>query len=154
MKYRWTRTPMGGLKAEVVGKELERLGKDTGELTPELLVQKAKPKNSLLHPCFEWDNTVAAEQFRISQARYMLRSIEVVIESDGDENKTIEIRAFHNVQNEDDESVYVTVKQARENPEYWEQIKEKALSEIHAWKLKYQNIKEFEKIFDAIESVK
>ena len=153
MKYRWVRTPMGGLKAEIVGKELERLQKASGELTPELVVKKATPKNALLHPCFEWDNTVAAEQYRISQARYMLRSIEVVVEKSDDSDETLEIRAFHNVNNDEDESVYVTLQQARDNPIYWEQIKDKALAEINLWKQKYKDIKEFEVIFSAIESV-
>ena len=153
MKYRWIRTPMGGLKAEIVGKELERIQKSAGELTPETVVKKATPKDSLLHPCFEWDNTVAAKQYRISQARYMLRSIEVVVEKSDDSDETLEIRAFHNVNNDEDESIYVTLQQARDNPVYWEQIKEKALAEINLWKQKYKDIKEFEVIFSAIESV-
>ena len=145
---------MGGLKAETVGTELERIEKSAGELTPELVLKRATPKNSTLHPCFEWDNTKAAEGYRLEQARYLLRSVEVVVESDDSSGNTVEIRAFHNVENDTGDSVYVSVAQARENPEYWQQIKDKALSEIRAWKQKYQSIKDFEVVFNAIDSVK
>ena len=155
MKYRWTRSTMGGLRAEIVGRELEDIQKRKGALTPDIVLKDASRKTSKIHSCFEWDNTKAAHAFRLNQARYMLRSIEVVIETDDDkdETRTIELRAFQNVENEDGDKVYVTLNQARENDDYWQQVKDSALSEIKSWQKKYKTIKEFEVIFDAIAQV-
>jgi hypothetical protein len=155
MKYKWTRTPTGGYSAQVVGEELELIQQKAGSLTPEIVLRAATPKRSKLHDCFEWDNAVAAHEHRLSQARYLLRSIEVVYEEQTGQKETrsVEIRAFHNVEDEDGESVYVTVNQARQNAEYWNQVKERALSEIKSWQAKYQSIKEFEVIFNAIGQV-
>ena len=155
MKYRWTRSTMGGLRAEIVGRELEDIQKRKGALTPDIVLKDASRKTSKIHSCFEWDNTKAAHAFRLNQARYMLRSIEVVIETDDDkdETRTIELRAFQNVENEDGDKVYVTLNQARENDDYWQQVKDSAIAEIKSWQKKYKTIKEFEVIFDAIAQV-
>ena len=152
MKYKWTRNAMGGLEAQVVGEELESIQSKQGVLTPQVVVKAATKKTSKIHDCFEWDDAIAAHEHRLSQARYMLRSIEVVVETSGEseEGKTIEIRAFHNVETPENESVYVTLTQARENEDYWNQVKEQALSEIKSWQTKYSSIKEFEVVFDAI----
>lgn len=155
MKYKWIRNPMGGLEAQVVGDELDRLEKKVGSLTAETVVKAATPKRSVLHGCFEWDNEKAAHEHRLSQARYILRSIEVVFEEDPEQenSRTIEIRAFHHVEKDDGERAYVTLNQARNNENYWQQVKDKALSEIRAWQNKYRAINEFEVIFDAIAQI-
>ena len=153
MKYKWTRNAMGKLEAQVVGEELENIQKKRGILTPEVVVKEASRKTSKIHGCFEWDDAKAANAHRIDQARYMLRSIEVVVERIEGDSGTLEIRAFHNVENEASEKVYVTLAQAKENEGYWNQVKEKALSEIKSWQSKYSSIKEFEVIFNAIAQV-
>ena len=146
---------MGELEAQVVGEELDRLEKKAGSLTAEAVVKAATPKRSVLHRCFEWDDKKAANEHRLSQARYILRSIEVVFEENPDDenSRTIEIRAFHNVEKDDGEKAYVTLNQARNNENYWQQVKDRALSEILAWQNKYKSINEFEVVFDAIAQV-
>ena len=47
------------------------------EVTPELVLQKAKKKSSAMHDLFEWDDEVAAEKFRRTQALELLRSIKI-----------------------------------------------------------------------------
>jgi hypothetical protein len=53
-----------------------------GRITPELTVEDAKDPGSPLHPIFEWDDGKAGHQFRLDQARQLLRSIRVVIRRD------------------------------------------------------------------------
>ena len=38
------------------------------DISPEEVLEKAKDKNSELHKCFEWDDTVAANKYRLQQA--------------------------------------------------------------------------------------
>lgn len=67
-----------GLNPTAVGTELARLEATTeGALTPEQVVQAAAHPSSPLHAGFTWDDTEAARQHRLSEARRLLRSIEV-----------------------------------------------------------------------------
>lgn len=52
-----------------------------GELTADLVVEEARPKQSPLHPYFEWDDRRAAEQHRLEQARLMIRRVKFVVQS-------------------------------------------------------------------------
>lgn len=48
-----------------------------GRITPEQIVDAARDESSPLHQYFEWDNRIAAEQYRLMQARTLLRSCQV-----------------------------------------------------------------------------
>lgn len=62
--------------------ELKALEDRRGRLTAEQVVEAARPDGSALHGCFEWDDSKAAESYRIEQARELIRrvKIEVTIE--------------------------------------------------------------------------
>src|SRR5215469_5515055 len=63
--------------------ELERLARiHGGTLLPEQVVEAARKKNSPLHASFEWDNTAAAQQWRLHQARQLLRVSVTFLEHD------------------------------------------------------------------------
>lgn len=46
-----------------------------GRLTPEMVLTDAKRKDSPLHAYFEWNNAKAAHQWRLEQARTLIRSV-------------------------------------------------------------------------------
>lgn len=50
-----------------------------GRITPRLVVEDARDPESALHACFEWDDSVAGEKYRIMQARALIRSVPLVI---------------------------------------------------------------------------
>jgi hypothetical protein len=64
-----------------IGEELETIRKLERELTAELVVSKARPKNSPLHNEFTWDDSDAAHKYRLVQARTLIRSVTVVTEA-------------------------------------------------------------------------
>ncbi len=149
MYYKWKRQPFAGADADVIGEHIESLAKN-GIITPADLVRDAKKKTSPLHECFEWDDTAAAKAYRITQAQYILRQIEVMIERE--DETSFSVRAFHHV-NVANQQGYVTVENARNDPEMWNCVKMQALAEVKAWQGKYKAIVEFETIFEAIESI-
>lgn len=53
-----------------------------GRLTPDAVVADAADPNSPLHDAFEWDDSKAAQAYRIEQARVLIRSVEVTIRTD------------------------------------------------------------------------
>jgi hypothetical protein len=52
-----------------------------GSITPEMVLEEAKPKTSVLHNCFEWDDTEAGRKYRLWQARNLITSVRVVYET-------------------------------------------------------------------------
>lgn len=56
--------------------ELERLrASHGGHLEPEDVLNAARAHNSLLHTHFEWNDSIAAEKYRLQQARQLLKLI-------------------------------------------------------------------------------
>ena len=67
-----------GLDPQVVGEWFETLRKKHGgALRPADVLDAAKDKTSPVHSYFEWDDTKAAEQWRLEQARKLIREVEV-----------------------------------------------------------------------------
>ena len=54
----------------------------TGRLTPEAVVKEARNKNHPLHGEFTWQNDVAANEWRLSQARALIRRVHVVVSTE------------------------------------------------------------------------
>lgn len=52
--------------------------KNHNQLTPESVVKAASSPRHPLHPCFEWDDEKAGEQYRLHQARNLIRCVQVV----------------------------------------------------------------------------
>ncbi len=67
------------VSADDVVPELEQLAQKSA-LTAENILDIARKKSSALHPLFEWDDTVAAEQYRKQQAQQLIRAIVVIEE--------------------------------------------------------------------------
>lgn len=62
--------------------ELKRIYKanEDGKLMPEEVVEAARHPDSPLHSKFEWDDSVAAENYRLNQARTLIVRFKVQID--------------------------------------------------------------------------
>lgn len=152
MKYKWKQQQVTGLSAQTVGEELERLEKEyEGTLIPSTIVRAAKPKKSVLHKCFEWDDKVAGMKYRENQARELLRKIVVVYKEKG-ESKTI--RAFVNIKHES-ESYYTHTSRVADDEELQNNVLEQIATELLAVKKKYNQFKspKLQKIWDAVDEL-
>lgn len=67
------------VSAEIVGAEMEKIEKRDGEVTPKALLEEARSTNSPIHNLFDWNDTTAAEKYRLSQAGLAIRQIKVQI---------------------------------------------------------------------------
>ena len=142
-------------KAQVYGARLGSLLKEHGALSPEVVVTAARSGADPLHPYFQWDDIVAAENYRKMQARNLLGSIVVKVRGE-------EVRAFEHVsvqmQAKDEDtlqtvSVYLWQGDVRKD----EALHESNLGQILRWlihfKERYRNIKELGPVIAAIEEV-
>lgn len=74
-------------KQKLIADRLERITKrNHGVLTPDAVLADAQDKSSPLHDQFTWDDTEAAHQWRLEQARTLIRSVRVEIQT---ETKTV-----------------------------------------------------------------
>lgn len=58
--------------------------REHGELTPMLVVDAARPVDSPLHDRFEWDDHTAGENYRLVQARALIRSVKITYADEDD----------------------------------------------------------------------
>lgn len=78
MVYDWKPNAKSRLKADanLVKRELDGIGEN---ITAEEVVRFAESNHeSELHKCFEWDDGAAAHQYRLIEARFIVRSIVIV----------------------------------------------------------------------------
>ncbi|WP_233872383.1 hypothetical protein [Paraburkholderia adhaesiva] len=93
-----------------------------GNLTAEAVVRDATRKESVLHPYFEWNDGRAAHQYRIEQARELIRGVHIVYESHAE---TLRVPAY--VRNPSASRGYVPVTKLRTDRE---RAREALLTEI------------------------
>jgi len=66
-----------GVSADVVSAELAKLCSSDGIRAADVVAAAQSP-DSPLHPCFTWDDSEAAKQWRLEEARALIRNVRVV----------------------------------------------------------------------------
>lgn len=142
---------VSGLDPQIIGEELERIRiKNNGKLTANAVLKEAKAKRSKIHRFFEWDDTEAAEQYRLSQARLLVRSVVVSYRAD-DRKSGGHVRAFVSVVDKNNRQEYMPIDKAMSTKEFRDQVILNALSELEVWKMKYDSYNELAKIHETID---
>lgn len=136
--------------AQLVGERLTQIRKTRGQLTPHDVVQEASRESSALHSYFEWDDSKAAVEYRLSQARALVAAV-VLIQSDDYEIKK-PIRAFVNISYEDSNS-YESVIEVMGNMELRERVLDSLEADMQRQKEKLETFTELAEIVDGIEIV-
>ena len=152
MVYKWKFQPRGNVNAQVAGECIEGIAKrNKGAITPKKVLTEARPKRSPLHPLFEWDDTVAAERYRETQASNILVQL-VVVHKGAKSDELLRVRAFVSV--EEKESIHYTpFERAMSKPQLRQQLLLQALAEVKIWREKYKELEEFSRVFEAIAKV-
>lgn len=150
--YKWRAHAGVPIPAQAAGEELERIRtKNNGRLAQDDVVEEARDKKSPLHPAFEWNDKRAAQQYRLSQAGYVIRMLSVTYVEG--ENQTAPLRAFVNVSRDEDRS-YTSIAHAMSDDELREQVLARALKELQDWQARYSELEEFASVFSSIETLK
>ena len=148
--YRWKPGASVKIDAQTAGEELERIRiRHNGRLTQEIVLNEAQKKGSPLHKHFDWSDALAAKRWRLDQAAYLIRSIEVFVTS-ARKKEPVAIRAMVNVIREDDRS-YTSVQDALADPELRAQVVAQAWRELEQWRKRHAELVEFAKVFVVID---
>ena len=137
-----------------IRQELERLARlHGGVLTPEAVVKAARPKSSVLHSRFEWDDSDAAEKYRLWQARQLMRVV-VQYEAVGT-REPVEVRVMTSLSTDrsGDTRGYRVTTAVLEDPAHRAQLLADAKEEMRKFQAKYQQLTELAEVFIAMENV-
>lgn len=116
------------------------------EATPAQILEKGRSEETELHKCFEWNDSIAAEKYRLSQARKICEVL--VIQRLPDAPKEApEIRIFHKTEST---GGYKPINRIVQNDDEYQKLLQRAFAEFHALKIKYQNLQELDYITSLI----
>lgn len=111
--------------------------KSSGHLMPKDVVEAARDKKSPLHKHFEWDNQIAADKFRLDQARSLIRSIHV--ESADTESGVA--RAFLSIREKDGTS-YRTIGDVLKSADLQQRVLAAAEKDLLAFENRYSSLED------------
>lgn len=132
--------------AQKIGPVLDELSKQT-EVTARDVVDAARSSQSPLHDYFEWDDRLAADHYRLRQARNMLGAIKIkyiekVANQDGaTQTVSREVRAFHALRKapyEAEPRKYRTFQVLHGDSAFAAQMMDSAFDDLIAWRRKYE----------------
>lgn len=147
-KYRWaSRRYEAIVPARTFGQWLTALP----DQNPVTVVEQAASPRSPAHKLFEWDNTRAAQQHRLSQARVILGSfvIETEIISPGKRTRTISIPYV----SRSAPGMYEITSLALRQPGKRDFMLNEALKEAKRWRRRYADLSELSIVFSALDEI-
>jgi hypothetical protein len=127
---------------------LQAIYDERGKLTPALVVDVARDSQHPLHDRFEWNDTVAAENYRRHRAHELIRSVRICYTSTRN-GQSVSIRAFHAVkQPETNRYAYEPTAVVMQDPMVMRLLRAEMRREWEALKRRYE---EFEEFWDLVE---
>lgn len=134
-----------GVDPNEIGDYLSGLLVHKQKLTAEIVLQDAKSTSSPLHKMFEWNDTAAANRWRLEQAASIIQSVHIIYESD---EEPIVVRAFVSIGEHYEHIEEVAkVKSSRDLLIY------QAAKELRLWRKKYSHMNEFFKLHNVIDDI-
>ena len=142
-----------GVSAQVAGETCAQLESE-GKLTPHDLVEVSRPEDAPMHKAFEWNDAVAAERYRETQASYIIRSIVVKPET-----TTEPVRKFisitkpisEDVDEDEPKQTYRAIETVVSDESLRAQMLANAFAELAAFRRKYVTLSELADVFAAID---
>lgn len=134
--------------------ELKRIADaNEGVLRPSDVVEAARVETSPLHSRFDWDDSEAAEKWRLHQARGLIR---VTVEYIGTGEEKIPARVFVSLTTDrnEDGGGYRATAAVMADTDYRKQLLADALDEMQRFEKKYAELKELAEVFAAMRKAR
>jgi len=132
--------------SDAIRNELESLTK-RGVIKPEAVVAFAKNPKTALHAQFTWDNSKAAAQWRLEEARRLIRVFVVV---DDSATKKEPVRAFVSLKSDrQNGGGYRSIAAVRSDAELYAELLSDALDDIRTFQSRYSRLKELKPLLGA-----
>ena len=135
-----------GADAQKCYEEIMEICDDLGSVSPHMVLEKAREESSELHKCFTWDDSIAAEKWRLNEARVVVRQL-VIKEVEVPKDRP-EVRVLYKT---DYESGYKPTQIIIRKEDEYKALLERAWAELRAFKAKYSMLEELREIMELID---
>lgn len=128
--------------------EIQAIG---DEVKPEQVLDKAKDRKSELHKCFDWNDSSAAEKYRLFQAKQVLNHL-IVVKHDMEDpdDEPVQFRVMLKNDDSKGSGYKQTIVMIRDEDEYRKML-DQAYKELAAFKKKYACLSELAEIIALID---
>ena len=154
-------------ETQKIYEELMEIERETGKVTPERVLEKARSPESVMHEHIDWHDTSAAHSFRLIQASRIIRNVYLKVKVTKQDGPTVthsisvekttlpkpeivEVRAFAAKRDFDPTKqkgafksaggVYVSFEKVSENPASANNYVQEAWQSLWTWYKRYKNI--------------
>jgi len=126
-----------------------------GILRPLQIVEFAKDPNTALHSRFEWDDSKAGHEYRLWQAREIIR-VRVKMFKQNDEMTTIRVRELVSLPKDRKTpgGGYRSIDDVMKKPHLRNQLLDSAFQDMNRFEEKYRLLSELTEVFEAFEKAK
>lgn len=139
---RWKVQGLYKADAQKVADEILTLG---DSVEPSAVVEKAKDESTELHKCFEWRDNIAAEKYRIHQARKLMCNL-IIVEQEKKETQE-PVRLMYKTRESEG---YKPLSVILSKPDEYQALLARAKEELRRFKEKYKMLKELKDMFELI----
>ena len=126
-----------------VAEEINGIGNSP---TTQQIVDAARDESTELHKCFEWRDDIAAEKYRLVQARYITHML-VIQEQEVPQDRP-EIRVFYK---QPETGGYAETRKIVRDEDAYKNLLAQAWRELRAFKQKYGMLEELAEIMELID---
>lgn len=147
------------LPAQTVGEKLEEVERKYGSVTSANFLNESRPEDSSTHSLFEWDDSIAAEEWRLHTAKKIIGSVKIVVPTPTNPEQSVIVRAWVNKEVDDNrtKAAYVSFSRAmdmgQENT-YRAIVISNAKRELAEFANKYRTYVEFAGVIAEIDKLK
>lgn len=123
--------------AQAIGEALQGIAVERGgQLKPEDVVAAAADRRSYLSQFFTWDEAEAAKAWRLTEARALIRSVEVIeVDAPNDQRR----RAWLSIADTHGRS-YRAVQHIEADPRLQLLVMEQAIRDLRIWRRRYREL--------------
>ena len=125
---------------------LEDIESTYGTVQPETVVEVARDPKHVLHKHFDWDNTSAADKYRLQQARALIANYKITVTYDHPSNEIKKVKIPAMVQPVKEKG-YVSVEVAMNDTDQRAQV-------VAMYKTRFRNLSDRVTAFDEFENVR
>jgi hypothetical protein len=128
--------------------QLEQVRKDYGRLTPRNVVDAARDPANPLHRRFEWDDSVAAERYRLAQARQLIQTVRCSFVSPT--SGATSVRVFHSVPATGSAPAYEPLADIVADPVTEKVLEAEMRRDWKSFEARYRHLAEFNRLFGSV----
>lgn len=143
MVYQW-KIPMK-VSADDAAAELDRIYKQHGSIDPQVVVDESRAETATLHSLFDWDDASAAEKYRVTQARFLIRNI---VRTEETQDGPVTVRSFAHVDKD-----YVPTTVAMKSVDMRAALLQQALNDFEDYRARYNSLVALAGVFEAFDEV-